>query len=303
MKNTNKPALRPHAPCSAESMWCLRQWGGGLMWLLSIWVMCLSSLALADDEDLRVPILLYHKFDAEMKDFTTVSNARLEQQLQELSTHGYQVIPLRDLVDYQLGKRNALPEKAVVITVDDGYRSVYDVLYPLLQHYHFPATLFIYPAAISKASWALSWEQLQTMQQSGLVDVEVHTYTHPDFALEKQRMSADVYRQFVHGELTLARQVLESHLGKKMDLIAWPFGYADGVMLQEAQDDGYQAAFSVAKLPVTERSKLLMLPRIMMEERYDADEFEKLLTQTTMADPIHRRAVGQGVSTTTVLHP
>jgi peptidoglycan/xylan/chitin deacetylase (PgdA/CDA1 family) len=260
------------------------------MWPLFLLSVGLPSMALADDGGLQVPVLLYHKFDVETKQFTTVRDATLEQQLQELSTHGYQVIPLRDLVDYMLGKRDALPAKAVAITVDDGYRSVYDVLFPLLQRYPMPVTLLIYPAAISKDSWALSWEQLKTMQQSGLVDIEVHTYTHPNFALEKLQMSSQAYREFVHVELTLSKKLLEEHMGKSMDMIAWPFGYTDDVLLQEARNDGYQAAFSIDSLPVTQHSLMFQLPRIMMFERYDAKTFENTLRKITMSEEIRRHS-------------
>lgn len=252
--------------------------------LLSCWFVLAAWPAAAEDGKLQVPVLLYHHFDNGMNDFMTVRNSTLESQLQVLSTRGYTVIPLRDLLEYRQGRRASLPAKSVVITVDDGHRSVYEVLFPLVQRYRFPVTLFIYPAAISNASWALTWGQLHTLQQSGLFDIQAHTYSHPDFAREQQRLSAQDYRQFVHMQLTLSKQLLEQHLGKKTDVMAWTFGYYDEVLLQEARNDGYVAAFTVMTRPVTQNAPLLMLPRFLMVERYDAESFAHVLEKNSMPD-------------------
>lgn len=54
-------------------------------------------------------------------------------------------------------------------------------MFPLLKKYQIPATLFIYPSAISNASYALTWDQLKEMKETGLIDVQSHTFWHPNF--------------------------------------------------------------------------------------------------------------------------
>jgi peptidoglycan/xylan/chitin deacetylase (PgdA/CDA1 family) len=70
------------------------------------------------------------------------------------------VIPLRELTDYYLGKRQAPQPHSVVITVDDGHISVYRDVFPLVRKCRIPVTLFIYPSAISNAPYAMTWVQL-----------------------------------------------------------------------------------------------------------------------------------------------
>jgi peptidoglycan/xylan/chitin deacetylase (PgdA/CDA1 family) len=114
-------------------------------WLLSAW------------GSVHVPILLYHRFGPVATDSMTVTTTLFESQLKYLRDNGYKVIPLRELVDYYLGKRPAPNPHSVVITVDDGHISVYGEMFPLVRRYNIPVTLFIYPSAISNAPYAMTW--------------------------------------------------------------------------------------------------------------------------------------------------
>jgi peptidoglycan/xylan/chitin deacetylase (PgdA/CDA1 family) len=109
----------------------------------------------------------------------------------------------------------------VVITVDDGHRSVYTDLFPPVRQWRCPVTLFIYPSAISNASYALTWEQLVGIKASGLADVQSHAFWHPNSSVERKRLSPEAYRRFVHDQLARSKAILEQRLGSKVDLLAW----------------------------------------------------------------------------------
>jgi len=119
-----------------------------------------------------VSILAYHRFGPTLADSMTVTNPVFQQHIDWLNSHGYRIIPLRTLVEALPKLGDAALGHAVVITVDDGHRTVYTELFPLILKYRFPVTLFIYPSAISNASYALTWEQISEMVASGLVDVQ-----------------------------------------------------------------------------------------------------------------------------------
>src|SRR5271157_5607176 len=86
-----------------------------------------------------VPILLYHRFGTVVADGMTVTTAVFESHLKYLKDNGYTVIPLRQLVNYCLGKAVLPPPaKAVVIVEDDGHKSVYTDMLPLVKKYHIP---------------------------------------------------------------------------------------------------------------------------------------------------------------------
>lgn len=236
----------------------------------AIAVLLLFVARVAGAEDLNdVSILAYHRFGPTAADSMTVRTAVFEQHLAWLSANGYAIVPLRSVVDrLEMGKTPA-ETRSVVITVDDGHRTVYSELFPLIRKYRFPVTLFIYPSAISNASYALTWDQLREMKESGLVDIQSHTLWHPNFHQEKKRISPSEYQVFVSKQLRQSKSILESRLGAKIDMLAWPFGIYDSDLEGWARDAGYDAAFSIDRGPVRRDANLLTLPRYLME---DADQ-------------------------------
>lgn len=213
----------------------------------------------------------------------TISIAQFTEQLQLLHDQGYKVIRLRQLTDYLQGKLTTLPEKAVVITADDGNVTVFTNMFPLITRYHVPVTLFIYPSAISNASYALTWEDLQKMKESGLVDVQSHTFWHPNFEIEKYRLSSDQYQAFVDDQLNRSRTIIQDQLGGTVDMLAWPFGIHDIKLEEAARRDGYVAAFSIERKHVDKDSDILAIPRYIVTPQTIAS-FKKLLDGH--ADPV-----------------
>ncbi|NDU86438.1 MAG: polysaccharide deacetylase family protein [Ferrovum sp.] len=211
----------------------------------------------------------------------TVKTAVLTAQLEYLHRHGYTVIPLRQLIASLAGKTSPLPDRSIVITADDGHESVFTDLFPLIRHYHMPMTLFIYPSAISNAKYALTWSQLQEMKQSGLVDIQSHTYWHPNFKIEKKRLTAKDYETFVQGQLSKSREVLQRKLGSPVDMLAWPYGIYDDALIEEARRSGYIAGFSMARHPVTRADSMMALPRYLMINPVQGTAFEKLLAESS----------------------
>lgn len=209
----------------------------------------------------RVPILVYHRFSPDTSAETTIRTARFEAHLRWLASHNIRIVPLHQAVATLCAGE---PERGsvAVLTVDDGHRSVYSELLPMLQRYRVPVTLFLYPSAISNAPYALTWDQLRQMRGSGLVDVQSHTLWHPDFPGERARLSDADYRAFVDKQLTRSRAILEDRLGGKIDLLAWPFGIADAELQEAARKAGYKAAFVYSGGAARPGSPCMTLPRI-----------------------------------------
>lgn len=203
-----------------------------------------GSIAAADNS-VTVPVLVYHVLNPTVPSSMTITPERFETQVKWLKDNGYTVIPLKQLVAYLQGKNVSLPAKPIVITADDGWKSDYTYMYPIARKYHIPITLFIYPGAISEGKNALTWDQLKELMNSGLFDVQDHTFTHPNFKQEKKHMSAQAYEKFVHKELFDSKHVLESKLGIKVDYLAWPFGIYDKYLEEQAAKAGYTMAFTI----------------------------------------------------------
>lgn len=226
--------------------------------------------------DVTVPILVYHRFGP-VAGAMTVETKVFAAQLDYLHTHGYVVIPLRTLVAYLAGKAPAPPAHAVVITADDGHESVFTDMFPLIKRYHTPVTLFVYPSAISNAHYAMTWEQLREMHDSGLADIQSHTYWHPDFHVEQKRLSARDYASFVQMQLAHSKAVLERQVGGEVDMLAWPFGIDDAELVRRAREAGYVAAFTLAGHRASRADDLMSLPRYLMVNAMQGRAFARLV--------------------------
>ncbi|MFI5393938.1 MAG: polysaccharide deacetylase family protein [Candidatus Binatia bacterium] len=237
-----------------------------------------TAAAAPPSSDLRVPILVYHRFGRVVADSMTVTTEVFESQLQYLEANGYAVIPLRQFVDYRLGRGPSPPPHSLVITADDGHGSVYTEMLPLVTRYRIPVTLFIYPSAISRADYALTWEQLRKLHGTGLFEIQSHTYWHPNFRKEKKRLTSGEYEQLVATQLTRSRERLHRELGVTVDMLAWPFGIFDDDLIRQAVRAGYVAAFSLERRHASTRDNLMALPRYLMTNGDRGRAFERLLT-------------------------
>lgn len=220
-------------------------------------------------------ILTYHRFGPDVADSMTVRTATFAAQMKWLNQHGYTILPLSQAL--QARKAGQLPDKAVAITVDDGHASVASELLPLVLRERIPVTLFIYPSAISNAAYALTWPQLEQLLASGLFEIGSHTYWHPDFRHEKQRLPALAYQRFVRMQLESSRQILQKKLEVNIDLLAWPFGIYDAELMQAARAAGYAAAFSIDGRAVRADDDDFALPRILVQDALGVRGLERLL--------------------------
>jgi peptidoglycan/xylan/chitin deacetylase (PgdA/CDA1 family) len=224
-----------------------------------------------------VPILLYHRLGPVSPDEMTVTTPVFEAQLKLIQERGYKVIPLAALVAALGDSAVPIPERAVVLTADDGHRTVYSDMFPLIQRLKIPVTLFIYPSAISNADYAMTWAQLAEMKASGLVDIQSHTFWHPNFNVDRKRLAPAAYEKFAQDQLVKSKAVLEQRLGGKVDLLAWPFGIHDDQLEQWAQAAGYVAAFTIERRPVTRSDKIMALPRFIVTNLDRGERYVSLL--------------------------
>lgn len=233
--------------------------------------------AAGDTGATTVPILLYHRLAPTVVDSMTVSLPVFESQLAYLRDRDYVVIPLQRLLAHLRGTAPPPPPRSVVITVDDGHRSVYELMLPLLKRYGYPATLFIYPSAIDNADYALTWAQLRELKASGLVDIQSHTYWHPNFIKEKRTLAPEAYAKLVETQLIRSREKLEREAGGRVTLLAWTFGLYDGDLMKRASELGYEAAFTLERRHARVGDDLMALPRYLVTDLDGGERFGLLL--------------------------
>jgi len=228
-------------------------------------------------ESFRVPILLYHRFGAKVADGMTVTTSVFEGQMKYLHDNGYKVIPLRQLVDYYLGKASAPGSKSVVIVEDDAHKTVYSDMLPIIKKYRYPVTIFAYPSAISNAKYAMTWDQLREIKKTGLFEVQSHTYWHPNFKKERRKLSQSAFNTFAMTQLKKSKARLEAELGSKIDMLAWPFGMYDDHLIFKAREAGYEAAFTIERHHATSADSVLKLPRYLLVNADSGKVFVQIL--------------------------
>ncbi len=212
-------------------------------------------------------------------DGDAVTTARLVAFFDYLRGAGWTAITLDDVDAARRGER-ALPDKAILLTFDDGFASLYTRVYPLLLAYGVPivATLevsWLEPSAGSQVPYGdgsvprekfVSWEQVREMARSGLVEFASHSYDlhravpanpqgnvmpaavnrlHVDGAYEGEA----AYRARVLDDLQRSRDVLASVLGQPPRALAWPFGRYSAVTTEIAQSLGFRFALTLDPEP------------------------------------------------------
>ncbi len=137
--------------------------------------LCQGGVADAHSADRALPVLMYHHIveDGEPCNDMTITVSRMEQDLRWLTEHGYHTVLPRELAGGE-----PLPEKPLLITFDDGYRSNYELLFPLLQAYQMKAvvSIMVYMQDVSADNF-LSWDMCREMADSGLVEIGSHAYS------------------------------------------------------------------------------------------------------------------------------
>lgn len=247
--------------------------------LLALFTILLTDVSFANKNNLNIPIILYHNLNPTVPGSMTVTPQKFEENLKLLKDNGFTFIPLKEAVEYLQGKRDTLPSRPIVLTADDGWESVYTYMYPIVKKLNIPVTLFIYPESISSGKSFLSWDQLKELKNTGIFDIQGHTYSHPNFKIAKKKLSPAAYEQFVQKELSTSKKILEDKMGTQVTLLAWPFGIYNNNLENAATKAGYVMAFTIGYQMDNRRFKPMEQPRFMIVDKLADQTFKIILSQ------------------------
>jgi peptidoglycan/xylan/chitin deacetylase (PgdA/CDA1 family) len=197
---------------------------GLLLLLLLLFTPPLSLAAGEEQPPASAVVLLYHHVSDHTPAITSVTPDRFQEQLQYLADNQFQIWPLPEIIQ-RLQRRQALPDKVVAISFDDGYLSVYEHAYPLLKQRGWPFTVFVSTDAVDRQyPNHCNWQQLKTMQQHGAATIANHSSSHDHLAFRPGNESPGQWRERVRSDITKAQQRIEQELGSSPDLFAYPYG-------------------------------------------------------------------------------
>ena len=192
-----------------------------------------------------IPILTYHRFAEDCNSPLCMPKRLFELQMRYLKENGYHVITPEELLAF-LEYRHGLPKKSVLITMDDGYRSAYDIAYPILKEYGFTATLCIYTSFVGVSNIAITWEQLRKMKANGFT-IGSHTVSHSDLTRPKEGETELAFIARIEEEIQGSKKIIDKKLGQDTCILAYPYGYYDQRSINVARQAGYKIAMSIRR--------------------------------------------------------
>lgn len=186
----------------------------------------------------NVPILVYHsigpkttKIESKMQLHYRVTTENFEKQMQYLKDNNFTPITFAQLVDH-LNYGTSIPEKAVVITFDDGWKNQYTYAVPILKKYGFTATFFI--ISKTRSGGYMTWDELKDLVTHHF-EIASHTERHA-------KLGGDITDALLQQEVVGSKQELEKQLGVTVATIAYPY-YSQSERARKAiADAGYLGA-------------------------------------------------------------
>ena len=217
-------------------------------------------------------ILQYHRFDDVRYPSTSISMELFTQQVEYLVQHHYNVLPLSKVVT-ALRENKTLPDKTVVITIDDAYQTAYTNAYPLLKKYHLPFTLFVSTLPVEHNSENyLTWDEMREMGNNG-AEFANHTYSHQ--YLVRDSIKNPDNAAYVIAEIQKAQEKLEKELGNSVctapKMLAYPFGEYDAKLMALVKKLGY-VGIAQNSGPISSESNFMALTRFPMSGGYGVME-------------------------------
>lgn len=213
--------------------------------------------AAAVPQGVEIPVVMYH---AVLKDESrhgkyVISPAEFENDVQYLKKHGYTTVLVEDLIAYARGE-GELPEKPVLLTFDDGYYNNYLYAFEVAKQYK--CKFVISPIAF----WAdrytetgeqnayythATWEELKEMADSGLVEVQNHSYDLHKSGIGVKKVSGETEEQYkarLTADLEKAQDRIEAQVGARPTAFFYPFGAISRTTPELIREMGFSATFT-----------------------------------------------------------
>jgi len=222
---------------------------------------------------IRLPILMYHHIKelppgaSGLWQDLTVSPEIFKKQMEHLFKHNYRPITFKDFFNYLRTRRN-LPERALIITFDDGWRNQYENAFPVLKKYNFRATFFVVVDYIGGSKF-MNREELKELINRGM-EIGSHTMNHPNLR--------GFSESELKNEIQNSKIILERMLGQEIKVLAYPYGAFDCQVIRIVRESNYLAARSIIRGIDQDLENLYTLRTIKVLD--NLDQFKRIFPAT-----------------------
>lgn len=239
------------------------------------------------DDGVRVSVLGYHDFTLEGEETEMCIRAdKFRKQMELLRDYGISVISLEEFHAWKLGKK-AIPEKSILITVDDGWKTFHQLAKPILDELGYPYTMFLYKNYVDGGGRALTSTMIRRMIKDGAT-IGSHSVSHPyPVVFKQQQRKGDLsYLEFLRKEMGESKTFLEKRFKTPITAYSYPGGYVSKEMLPLVEELGYDYAFTTKPGKTMRSTPESLIPRFMILGNYDrifefATDFGELSPATT----------------------
>ncbi|MGG0824714.1 polysaccharide deacetylase family protein [Paenibacillus turicensis] len=215
----------------------------------------------------RVLVLMYHHLSPNPETPSTLSVDNFEKQLELMRENNFHWITMSEYRDFIL-HGSPVPDNAVLLTFDDGYESLYEYAYPLLQKYKAPASSFLIIDKVDNPKHGgfkkLNWEQIKIMHQNGIEFFSHSFHSHmyaksnasgtsknavlagPMYLVDENRQETEEeYKLRITKDLKRANDILQQKLGVQNHVLAFPYGLFSEPLLKVCEELGIDITLTV----------------------------------------------------------
>lgn len=254
----------------------------------------------------RVMVIAYHDIADSDPDqqYVGARTANFIAQLRWLKAHGYQAVSVDQILAARDGKAK-LPDRAILLTFDDGYRSFYERVYPILKRFHWPAVFAPVGAWIDTPADKMvnfggqmrprdkfvTWDMIREMSDSGLIEIGSHTYdmhygipANPQGNIEpaaatrlydpktKHYETDDEFHARTEHDVVRITDRIKDVTGKAPRVWIWPYGAESGITRDIAKAHGYELAMTLED-GLLDPGNLMNVPRALIAGDPDINVF------------------------------
>ena len=231
-------------------------------------------------------VLMYHRFGQPEHPSTNIDKELFKRQMYYLKEKKFNVIPLSQLIDI-FENNKPMPKKVVIITIDDGFKSVYTNALSILKELKFPFSVFISSKFVSDSikSDFMSWDMLKELINN---KGEIFNHSHDHQSL------LNLSKEHARNSIEKTQNELKKNLGVNSMIFSYPYGEYSIKKKELIREMGFKLAFSQDSGPINAMHDKFSLQRFPINNRFGSIErFKEIVEAKSLVPlsftPVHRK--------------
>lgn len=249
------------------------------------------------EKGVKIPVLMYHHISDDISNNSIVTEKKFRDDMEKLKKNGYTSITLEELYEILTDTNKSFPKKPIVITIDDGYKSNYEYIYPILEDLEMKASISIIGSLIGKKKIKrnnrkikehFNNDEMKEMSESGIIDIQNHTYDlhssngKATFSGKKVNLgllpfdneSYNEYKKRLKKDLMKNQKIISKSLKDEAEFIIFPYGVSTSDTDTIIKELGFKGSITIKPgiRVYKDLSDLYNIPRINISNDIDVIE-------------------------------